>query len=96
MHGIDRGCSFAHGHGHAGVVERVVVSRAGEYSCPVQCGVLFLSDCNIAQWAKRPSQEDPDILRAFQVGMFVACVPVSRSVHLRTSWGRTHSATACT
>lgn len=75
MHGINRGCSFAHGHGHAGVVERVVVSRAGDFSCPVQCGVLFLSDCNIAQWARRPSQEDPDILRAFQVGlMLLVCL----------------------
>ena len=55
----------------AGVVERVVVSRAGEFSCPVQCGVLFMADCNISQWAKRPNQENVEILQAFQVNVFV-------------------------
>ena len=50
-----------------GVVERVVIPRAGEFSCPVQCGVLFMSDCNISQWATRPNQRNPEILRAFQV-----------------------------
>ncbi|KAL0025061.1 hypothetical protein WJX79_003336 [Trebouxia sp. C0005] len=49
-----------------GVVERVVVSRAGEYSCPVQCGVLLMADCDISQWAKRPNKENPEILQAFQ------------------------------
>ncbi len=55
----------------AGVVERVVVSRAGEFSCPVQCGVLFMADCNISQWAKRPNQQNPEILKAFQVSVSV-------------------------
>ena len=53
----------------AGVVERVVMSRAGEFSCPVQCGVLLMADCNISQWAKRPNQENPEILQAFQVSV---------------------------
>ncbi|DBA95826.1 hypothetical protein WJX77_006809 [Trebouxia sp. C0004] len=49
-----------------GVVERVVVSRAGEFSCPVQSGVLLMADCKISQWAKRPNCHNPEILQAFQ------------------------------
>ncbi len=53
------------------MVERVVVSRAGEFSCPVQCGVLLMADCNISQWAKRPNQDNPEILQNFQVSVAV-------------------------
>ena len=50
----------------AGVIERVVISNAGDFSCPLQCGVLFTADCDIRQWASRPS-DDLKILQAFEV-----------------------------
>ena len=51
----------------AGVIEQVTICKAGEFSCPVQCGVLFTADCNISQWAQQPKEQSLEILHAFQV-----------------------------
>ena len=48
----------------AGVVESVSICRAGEFSCPLRCGVLFMADCNHLQWAR---EEGSSIIQAFQV-----------------------------
>ena len=48
----------------AGVVESVSICRAGEFSCPLRCGVLFMANCNHLQWAM---EEDSCIMQACQV-----------------------------
>lgn len=51
-------------HRHVGIVERITISRSGEFSCPVQSGVIFMGHCNIADWATQP---DEAVLKRFQV-----------------------------
>ena len=48
----------------AGIVERVVISTSGEFSCPVQCGMLFMANCKIPQWA---AAQNPQMFKALQV-----------------------------
>ena len=60
----------------SGVIERVVISRTGDFSCPVQCGMLFLANCNIPQWTDRPSHNQ-HILKGLQV------LPDLLSLHVR-------------
>ncbi|KAL3140391.1 hypothetical protein ABBQ38_004651 [Trebouxia sp. C0009 RCD-2024] len=46
-----------------GVVERVTICAAGDFSCPLKCGVLFMADCHHLQWGQ---EADSRILQAFQ------------------------------
>lgn len=49
---------------NAGVVEKVTISRAGEFSCPAQSGVIFMSSCDAGALASQPNTA---CMRSFQV-----------------------------
>lgn len=61
-------------HTCVGSVERLTISRSGDFSCPVESGVIFMGNCNIADWASRPNEST---LLAFQVDTLSQAVSVS-------------------
>ena len=49
----------------AGIIDKLTVSRAGHFSCPILAGVIFIACCN--PHGCRPSEDSGDVKHAVMV-----------------------------